>query len=127
MSSENVEIIKRWYEKPSPEFLDENVDWIVTDGYPAGGSYQGRDAVFGEFFPKLRAHFDKWNAKPDEFLDAGESVVMIGSYVGVAKGGTETFSIPCVNIWWLKNGKIVKARGYAETLKLNEVIKGVKE
>ncbi len=122
--SENVEIIKRWYESPGREFLDPNSEWLLAEGFPAGGRYVGSEAVFEEFFPRLLSNFSEWGAKADEILDAGDFVVALGHYQGRAKTtGTEMKS-PFAHVWKLSNGKIVQVRQYVDTVLVARALAG---
>lgn len=114
--SENVEIIRRWYESPSPEFLDPNSEWLLAEGFPFGGRYVGSDAVFKDFFPRLMSQFSEWKVSIDELLDSGEFVIALGRYQGTVKDTGVKFVAPVAHVWKLKNGKIVQTRQYVDTV-----------
>jgi len=120
--SENVEIIRQWYENPSPEFLDPHTEWFIAEGFPAGGRYVGSDAVFGEFFPRLMSQFSEWKVNPEELLDAGEFVVALGRYQGTVKETGVKVVAPVAHVWKLKNGKIVQARQYVDTVLIDRAL-----
>lgn len=109
------------------ELIHSDIEWDVPEGYPAGGKYYGSRAVFEDYLPKLSAHFDSWNAKADQLLDAGDAIVGLGHYYGRVKGSEQEFAIPFAHIWWVCDGKIIKTQGYADTLTLHRYIKGLVE
>lgn len=45
----------------------------------------GRKEVFKVWWPRLAAQFSEWSANPETFLDAGDAVVVLGHYTGIAK------------------------------------------
>ncbi len=46
--SENVEIIRRWYQFPAQDFLSPDSEWLLAEGFPGGGRYVSPDAVFSD-------------------------------------------------------------------------------
>ena len=62
-----------------------DIVWEILDGFPHGGIYAGIPAIFGQFLPKLQADFHDWHAQPDEFVDAGDTIVALGHYSGTWK------------------------------------------
>lgn len=114
--STNVEIVRSWYESPNQESLVPDAEWLITEGFPAGGQYVGITAIFEEFFPRLHSYFSEWESKVNEMLDAGDCVVALGYYSGRAKLTGTAFTCPFVHIWKLSNGKIVQFRQCADTL-----------
>jgi len=122
MATSNIELIRKWYETLDPEFLDEDIDWRLAEGFPADGHYRGRKPVFEEWWPKLAALFDEWKATPERLLDGGEAVVTLGNYTGVAKATGRRFKVPFVHIWWIRDGKIVKFDHHTNTLLLHRIV-----
>jgi hypothetical protein len=114
--SPNIKIVCSWYESPNQESLAPDAEWLITEGFPAGGQYVGVTAIFEEFFPRLHSYFNEWESKVSEMLDAGDFIVALGHYSGRAKLTGTAFTCPFVHIWKLSNGKIVQFRQSADTL-----------
>jgi hypothetical protein len=55
----NLEVVRAWYDSGNPDLIDPQIEWLIPKGYPGGGNYYGRDAVFNDYFPKLLANFDR--------------------------------------------------------------------
>ena len=95
-----------------------DISWEVVKGYPEGGDYAGRDAVFeGDgFFPKLYAQFDQWHAVTHEYLDAGANIIALGTYKGrvIANGNKVESSF--AHIWTIRDGKLARMRQFADTV-----------
>jgi ketosteroid isomerase-like protein len=69
----------------------------------------------GQFLPKLRADFRDWKAQPEEFVDAGDTIVALGHYSGTLHTNSVHIVAPFCHIWTLKNGKIARLRQCADT------------
>ena len=66
--------------------MDQEIEWHQAQGLPHGGLYHGLDEVRRNIFDPLDDEWwDGFSAVPDEFLDAGEQVVVIGRYRAVGK------------------------------------------
>ena len=122
MSENNVEIVRRFYAMLDPAILDENIDWKLADGFPTGGRYRGRKAVFEEWWPRHASQFSEWQATPERLLDAGEAVIALGHYRGVTKATGRSFEVPFAHVWWLRDGLIVALGQYTDTLLLHRAL-----
>jgi hypothetical protein len=87
---------------------------------PNGGTYVGKEAIFEEYFPKLFSSFAEFHATADEFLDAGDTVIVLGKYQVMTKKSRKKFESPFAHVYTIKNGKITKFRQYADTIKIQE-------
>ena len=66
--------------------MDEEIEWQQAQGLPHGGTYRGIAEVRANIFDPLdRDWWSEFSAVPHEFLDAGDEVVVLGRYRGVAK------------------------------------------
>ena len=122
--SENENLLKKFYSGVLDKklWLDPNVSWEVSDGFPFGGTYIGIDAVLNGFFPKLLEKFDDWNALPEEFFEVDDNVIVAGRYAGIVKSTKNKIDAPFVHIWTIKNGKATRLRQFTDTAKFHEVI-----
>ena len=118
-----VEIVKRSYEAFSRGDLDSvvadfdpEIEWQQAQGLPHGGTNRGVEAVRRSIFDPLDADWwDEFSADPDEFLDAGDDVMVLGRYRGVAKGTGKRLDVPFVHVWRLRDGKAVLFRQFLDT------------
>jgi ketosteroid isomerase-like protein len=98
----------------------------VADGFPAGGRYAGRAAVFDNFFP---ASFTAWNtiaAQVDEvFAVEGNRVVVCGRYVGQTPDTETDFDVPFTHLWRVENERLAMMRRYIDTALIRDAIAGV--
>jgi ketosteroid isomerase-like protein len=119
----SVDIVRRSYEAFERHDMDAvvadmhpDIEWHQAQGLPHGGLYRGLDEVRRNIFDPLDE--DWWNefsAKPDEFLDAGDDVVVLGRYRGTAKRTGKILDVPFVHVWTLSGGRAVRFRQFLDT------------
>ncbi len=118
-----IELVKRSYEAFARDDLDgvladmhPEIEWHQAQGLPHGGYYRGLDEVRRNIFEPLDAEWwEEFSADPDEFLDAGSQVVVLGRYRGVAKGSGKRLDVPFVHVWTVEGDKAVRFRQFLDT------------
>jgi hypothetical protein len=119
----NVDIVKRSYEAFARDDMEgvlgdmhPDIEWHQAQGLPHGGLYRGLDEVRRNIFDPLDEEWwDEFTAEPDEFLDAGREVVVVGRYRGIAKGTHKHLDVPFVHIWTLEGDKAIRFRQFLDT------------
>jgi uncharacterized protein len=109
-------------EEAIAQLVTPDMVWEILESFPHGGIYTGSPAIFGQFLPKLRADFRDWQAQPDEFVDAGDTIVALGHYSGTLQTNGVHIIAPFCHIWTLKNGKIARLRQFADTAKFAQAM-----
>jgi len=97
-------------------FLDTGVAWTEAEGYPYGGTYNGPDAVLAGVFMRLGSEWDGFSAIPEEFIDAGNTIVVLGQYSGKYKATGKSFKADFAHVWKISEGKAVRFVQYVDTL-----------
>lgn len=95
--------------------FDPKIEWTEAEGFPYGGTYIGPEAVLQNVFMKLGTEWDGYSAKPTEFIDAGERIVVLGQYSGSYKATGRSFKADFAHVWTLHNGKAIKFVQYTDT------------
>ncbi len=106
----HVDLVRRSYDAFARGDLDavvadmhDDIEWQQAQGLPHGGTYRGLAEVRRNVFDPLdRDWWSEFSAVPDEFLDAGEEVVVLGRYRGVAKETGRRLDVPFVHVWSLR-------------------------
>jgi uncharacterized protein len=127
----NVDIVKRSYEAFSRGDLDAvladmdpQIEWHQAQGLPHGGLYRGLDEVRRNIFEPLdESWWDGFTAEPDEFLDAGQEVVVVGRYRGTGKESRKQLDVPFVHIWRMEGDKATRFRQYLDTAGWGEALR----
>jgi ketosteroid isomerase-like protein len=118
-----VDIVRRSYEAFARDDMDgvladmdPDIEWHQAQGLPHGGYYRGIDDVRRNIFDPLDEEWwDEFDADPDQFLDAGDEVVVLGRYRGVAKATGKRLDVPFVHVWTLRDGRAVRFRQFLDT------------
>lgn len=124
MSRENVTRLQGVYEAYArgdiPAVLaamDPNLEWeepLAAD-YPFRGLHRGPQGVANEVFGLFQTYFLEFAAVPQEFLDAGDRVIVLGEFQGKGKASGTPFRTPFVHIATFRDGKWVRFQNYTDT------------
>lgn len=92
--------------------------WNEAENFPYadGNPYCGPDAILSGVFARLGAEWDGFAAVPDEFLDAGETIVVLGRYGGACKATGRTLDAQFAHVWRVRDGQAAAFQQYTDTL-----------
>lgn len=126
MSSEDVERLRAAYDafkrQDIPTVMtafDEEIEWTLPDNLPFGGTYHGHEGV-GEFFGQLPQHFKELSVDPEEFIDAGDAIVVPIHLTGAGAGGS--LDSKSLHLWRMRAGKAVSFREYPDTARVLQTL-----
>jgi uncharacterized protein len=110
MSQENVEIVRRCFEAwargdhaAALEFLAPDVVWKVAQEGPANGP----DAV-QSVWQRWEADWDVLEEIPEEFIDAGDHVLVTVHHKGRGRGSGIEIAGRTFHVYTFRDGKIVR-------------------
>lgn len=127
MSKDNVALVRGIYDafaagdiagvlgRMSPDMV-----WNEAENFPYadGNPYRGHEAILGGVFARLGGEWDGFAALPDEYLDAGDAVVVLGRYRGVCKATGGAIDAQMVHVWRVAGGKATAFQQYVDTLQV---------
>jgi ketosteroid isomerase-like protein len=121
MSQHDVDTMRHAYEAFNrgdiPAVLgafDAGIEWHEPGGGNAPkGTFRGSDRVGSDVFASVPQHFTAFAAAPEQFIDAGEHVVVTGRFRGTSKSG-QALDTPFVHTWGMRNGKAVHFHNYVD-------------
>ncbi|MGF7111593.1 ketosteroid isomerase-like protein [Pseudomonas laurylsulfatiphila] len=93
---------------------DVHISFYGPSSVPHSGEYHGAEGV-GKFFGIVGGTLDVEAFEPLEFIEEGESVVVIGQERSRVKHNGAEFLVQWVQVWSVKGGKIVRLRDYFDT------------
>jgi uncharacterized protein len=97
------------------EMLAEDGTWLTSDELPLGGETRGRDAILRNF-AQIPDYWTSFSVEPEEFIDAGEWVVVRGTQRAGNDGGD--FEAPFAHlIKFDADGRIARGEFYADSAK----------
>ncbi|HSE97609.1 MAG TPA: nuclear transport factor 2 family protein [Blastocatellia bacterium] len=103
-------------------FLSPDIRWTEAEGFPYGGTYIGPDAVLENVFMKLGTEWEGFAAVPDEFIDGGDTVVVLGRYSGKYKATGNSFQADFAHVWKVREGRAVRFVQYTDTLLVHRAL-----
>jgi ketosteroid isomerase-like protein len=122
MSQANVEIVRGSWDAWGRgdmdaifEFYDPAVDWDMTHSFvPDMGVFHGHEGV-REFFREWRAFFAEYNAEPEEFIDADDSVLVRVRQEGRGRISSVAVEMPTYwQLYRLRDGRAVRVEIYRD-------------
>ena len=130
MSQENVDLVRAIYDsfaagdvpgvvaRMSPDMV-----WNEAENFPYadGNPYRGPQAILGGVFARLGSEWDGFAAVPEEFLDAGDTVVVLGRYRGSCKATGLALDAQMAHVWRVAEGKATAFQQYTDTLQAARV------
>ena len=116
MSEQNVELVRRGYELYARGELDAVAELISPDADLAGegglgiagtaaGTRFGPEGFVGSAREATEA-FDDYRVEPEEFVDAGDSVVVVVSISGRGRESGLELEMRVAHLWTVRNGKV---------------------
>lgn len=95
--------------------MDPAIVWHEAESLPYGGVHRGPDAVLQNVFMGLGRDWAPFSAKPLQYFDAGNSVVVLGEYRATNRATGRTFTAPFVHIWRFENARLVEFHQLTDT------------
>ena len=126
MSQENVEIIRRSYEHfaATGEIRTGAADlvWDVSNlGWPDQQVYIGDEGAM-QFITEWADAWDGWEMEPEDYIDAGERVVVILNQRGRSKATGIPVEMRFAQVWTLRDGRGVRMQLYASVEQALEAV-----
>lgn len=97
------------------ENFAEDAVWYTSDELPLGGETRGRDAIIGNF-AQIPNYWSSFSVEPEEFIDAGDVVVVRGTQRAANDNGS--FEAPFVHVLrYDADGKLVRGEFHTDSAK----------
>ena len=125
MSAENVSLVKGIYnafgtgDVPAViAAMSPTIEWNEAENFPYadGNPYIGADAILGGVFARLASEWDGFHVVPEQFLDAGDTVVVTGRYHGTCRATGTAMNPQAAHIWTIAEGKVTGFQQLVDTL-----------
>ena len=117
MSQRNVEIVRRGYEhwgatgeiiRAHPDFV-----WDVTRlGWPGQQIYSGVEGA-NQFNAEWADAWDDWEVEAEDYIDAGERVVVIVNQRGRSKSTGIPVDMRFAQVWSFRDGQAIRMQMYS--------------
>jgi uncharacterized protein len=113
------EITRKLQAALAPEF-----EWIEAAGFPYSGTYRSMYDVAKNVFLRLATEWENYRAVPEDFYDAGDTIIVTGRCFGTYKKSGGEMDAMFAHIWTFKDGKIVRYIQNVDTKKVWDAIEG---
>lgn len=133
MSETNVGLIQRIYaafaggDGPAAfAHMDPTIVWNEAEGFPYAdrNPYVGPAAIGEGVFFRLATEWDNFQVIPSDFLDAGDTVVVLGRYKATYKATGAPLDAQFAHVWRLRDGKAISFQQYTDTAQAARAVKG---
>ena len=97
--------------------LDPQIEWIESDVPDLwfSGTHHGIDAVLKEVIEPTHENFDAFHVQCDQFIDAGDHVIVTGHFAGRGKETNIALNAAFAHVWTLRGNKAVRFQSYTDT------------
>ena len=131
MSQENVETVRRNYEvinsigRTGDDFVDPeevapdlwarlapDIEFYERSELPDAKVYRGPQEV-KEFWRKTQDVFAEVRWELQEVVDLGHAVLVVAKVVATGRGSDVPVELDETDVFWFRNGMIVRAQGFA--------------
>ncbi len=133
MSLENVQLVRGLYEAfgrgDVPTVLgrmDQGIEWREAENfiYADRSPYVGPQAVLEGVFMRLGSDWEGFTVMPEEWLDAGDRVVVLGTYSGMHKATGRRVRAQFAHVWSVSEGRVVRFQQYTDTKQFADTVAG---
>jgi uncharacterized protein len=117
MSQENVEIVRSQVDRfkttgeMSPETSAEDIAWHDPPDFPDAEVHIGMDGVLHALGVWASA-WNEWRIELNEYVDAGEHVLVRGKQWGRGKDTGVLVEQPLCLVYLLRDGRVVEVRAF---------------
>lgn len=115
--------LTRWDVDDLVANVAHDIEWTMPDPLPWGGTHHGPEGVrsFAQIF---QDHVEGPWADPDDFLEAGDRIVVLGRLSGRARESGQGFEIGFVHVWTLSDGIPSRAQIYYDSAPILAALEG---
>lgn len=101
------------------DFAEDGV-WYTSEELPLGGETRGRDAILGNF-AQIPNYWSSFSVEPSEFIDGGDTVVVLGTQRAGNDNGS--FESPFAHVMKFDaDGKVVRGEFHADSAKAAKLL-----
>lgn len=119
----NVDTLKQGYEafgrgdlEGATENFADDIRWENPESpqMPNSGVNEGKEAV-KQLFMELGNYWESFTITPDEFIEQGDTVVVLSHSESTGKETGKEVKLPWVHIWRFSDGKATEVQALTDT------------
>jgi uncharacterized protein len=129
MSEEEIQSLQRIYaaiqQGDSNELrqsMTHDIEWTMPESVPWGGTHHGHLGITAvvEIYDD---HVEGRWADPDEYVEAGDHILVLGRISGRARSSGQSFEVPFAHVWGMSDGMPSRFRGYFDTAPITAALR----
>ncbi len=93
--------------------LDADIEWIEPKEFPGGGAYRGRESA-KKYLAQSRAAWAEVSSEPEQFIPAGDRIVVFVHARVRAKGSSEWQDVRLADVYTFRDGKAIQMHAFAD-------------
>ena len=93
-----------------------------TDRIPGSGTHTGVDQIVQNVWAPIPETWDDFSVTPDEFIEDGDTVIVLGHNDATAKSTGKSVKVPFVHVWRFENGKAKRVQTLTDTAVIAEAL-----
>jgi uncharacterized protein len=102
--------------------LDPDVRWVETAGGPFAGTFAGPEHVAAGVFGRVAAEWAEFHVEPEEYIAAGNSVAVLGTYRGTYRATGKAMTARFVHVYRFREGRVVRYESVDDSATLNAAL-----
>ena len=104
--------------------MSPDIVWNEAENYPYadGNPYRGPEAILAGVFARIGSEWDGFAAVPEEYIDGGDTIVVLGRYRGTYRASGRSMDAQMVHVWRLADGRITRFDQRVDTLQSARVM-----
>ena len=131
MSQESIQIIRGVYDAfgrgDVPAVLGQmhhSIEWNEAENfiYADRNPYVGPQAVLEGVFMRLGTEWEGFTVTPEAWLDAGDRIVVLGTYSGAHKATGREVRAQFAHVWSVREARVVRFQQYTDTKQFADTV-----
>lgn len=131
MSQGNLEVIRGLYDSFGRGDVSavlgqmhESIEWREAENYIYAdrNPYVGPQAILEGVLMRLGSEWDKFTIIPEEWMDAGHHIIVLGTYTGTHKESGRDIKAQFAHVWGVRGGRVVRFQQYTDTKQFAEAV-----
>jgi ketosteroid isomerase-like protein len=128
MPEAEIESLRRIYTAVQRQDTDalrqavtHDIEWTLPEALPWGGTHHGHLGIIS-VAESYEEHVDGLWADPDEFLEFGDLILVLGRVSGRGRQTGQRFEVPFAHVWGMTDGMPSSLRGYFDTAPITDAL-----
>jgi ketosteroid isomerase-like protein len=119
----NTDTLKQGYEafgqgdlEGATQNFADDIRWENPEApqLPNNGVSEGKDAV-KQLFAELGDYWESFRITPDEFIESGDTVIVLSHSESTGKETGTDVKLPWVHVWRFSEGKVTEVQALTDT------------